>query len=196
MENWLGHIPNLGLSSEHGCFIRDPNSTTWVSLIENLDMSWKDDIKEVFEYYTERTPGSFIEEKECALTWHYRKADPKYGAFQARELQNHLEQNVVGKLPVECLIGKMNVEVRPSLVNKGVIIKRAITQNADIEFMFCAGDDRTDEDMFRILERMELGGFQMIQFTVIVGSVDRKTLAGWKLDSCQDLLDMLQVLTK
>ncbi|KAL7310863.1 hypothetical protein PS15m_010305 [Mucor circinelloides] len=196
LENWLGHIPNLGLSSEHGCFIRDPNSTTWVSLVENLDMSWKDDVKEVFEYYTERTPGSFIEEKECALTWHYRKADPKYGAFQARELQNHLEQNVVGKLPVECLVGKMNVEVRPSLVNKGVIIKRAITQNPDIEFMFCAGDDRTDEDMFRILERMDLGGFQMIQFTIIVGSVDRKTLAGWKLDSCQDLLDVLQVLTK
>jgi len=49
LENWLGHIPNLGLSSEHGCFIRDPNSTTWVSLIENLDMSWKDDVKEVKE---------------------------------------------------------------------------------------------------------------------------------------------------
>ncbi|KAI8636602.1 glycosyltransferase family 20-domain-containing protein [Parasitella parasitica] len=194
LENWLGHIPNLGLSSEHGCFIRDPNSTVWVSLIDNFDMSWKDDVKEVFEYYTERTPGSFIEEKECALTWHYRKADPKYGAFQARELQNHLEQNVVGKLPVECLIGKMNVEVRPSLVNKGVIIKRAITQNPEIEFMFCAGDDRTDEDMFRILERMDLGGIQMIQFTVIVGNVDRKTLANWKLDSHQDLLEILQTL--
>lgn len=157
-------------------------------------MSWKDDVREIFQYYTERTPGSFIEEKAYALTWHYRKADPKYGAFQARELQNHLEQNVVGKLPVECLIGKMNVEVRPSLINKGVVIKRAITQNQDARFIFCAGDDRTDEDMFRILERMELGGIEMILFTVIVGNFTRQTLASWKLDSSQDLLDTLQTL--
>lgn len=196
MENWLGCIPNLGLSSEHGCFIKEPNSSTWVSLIHDFDMSWKGDVKEVFEYYTERTPGSFIEEKECALTWHYRKADPKFGAFQARELQNHLEQNLVGKLPVECLLGKKNVEVRPSLVNKGVIIKRAISQNQEADFIFCAGDDRTDEDMFRILERMEIGGIEMIQFTVIVGNFNRKTLANWKLDSSQDLLHVLQSLTR
>lgn len=159
-------------------------------------MSWKDDVKEVFEYYTERTPGSLIEEKECALTWHYRKADPKFGAFQARELQNHLEQNVVGKLPVECLIGKVSVEVRPSLINKGVIIKRTIAQNPETEFIFCVGDDRTDEDMFRILKIMEIGGIEMIQFTIIVGNFNRKTLANWKLDSSQDLLNVLQSLTQ
>lgn len=48
-------------------------------MLNDIDMSWKEDVKEIFEYYTERTPGSFIEEKQCSLTWHYRKADPKYG---------------------------------------------------------------------------------------------------------------------
>jgi trehalose 6-phosphate synthase/phosphatase len=107
-----------------------------------------------------------------------------------------LEQNIVGKLPVECLAGKMNVEIRPSLINKGNIIKRAITQNPDVEFIFCAGDDRTDEDMFRILERMELGGIEMILFTVIVGNVTRKTIASWKVDASQDLVYILQDITK
>ncbi|KAI7894428.1 glycosyltransferase family 20-domain-containing protein [Mucor mucedo] len=194
LEEWLGHIPNLGLSSEHGCFIRDPKSETWVSMLENVDMSWKDDVMEIFEYYTERTPGSFIEQKECSLTWHYRKADPKYGAFQAMEMQNHLEQSVVGKLPIECITGKMNVEIRPSLVNKGVIIKRALTQNPDVEFILCAGDDKTDEDMFRTLERIELGGNPILQFTVCVGSHNRKTLANWKVDSNQDFIRVLKEL--
>ncbi|KAI8973309.1 glycosyltransferase family 20-domain-containing protein [Mycotypha africana] len=194
LEDWLGHIPNLGLSSEHGCFIREPNSNTWVSLMDDMDMSWQDDVKEIFEYYTERTPGSFIEEKRCSLTWHYRKADPKYGAFQARELQNHLEQNVVGKLPVECLVGKMNVEVRPMLINKGLIIKRVMTQHSSTEFVLCAGDDRTDEDMFRILERLEIGGIEVVPFTVVVGSVQRKTLANWKVDSSKEFVSMLQSL--
>lgn len=110
------------------------------------------------------------------------------------EMQNHLEQNFVGKLPVECLTGKMTVEIRPSLVNKGVIIKRALTQNADIDFILCAGDDKTDEDMFRILERIELGGIELIKFTIIVGSPDRKTLANWKVDSSKDFVRILQQL--
>lgn len=111
-------------------------------------------------------------------------------------MQNHLEQNVVGKLPVECLPGKMNVEMRPSLVNKGTVIKRAITQNPDIEFILCAGHDRSDEDMFRIMERIEIGGNAMIKFTVIVGSVDGKTLADWKVDSPQELVFILEKLNK
>lgn len=109
------------------------------------------------------------------------------------EMQNHLEQNIVGKLPVECLTGKMTVEIRPSLINKGVIIKRALTQNAEIEFVLCAGDDKSDEDMFRILERTELGGLNLVQFKIIVDSLDgRKTLANWKVDSSHEFVQMLE----
>jgi trehalose-phosphatase len=109
------------------------------------------------------------------------------------EMQNHLEQNIVGKLPVECLAGKMTVEMKPSLVNKGAIIKRALTQNPETEFILCAGDDKTDEDMFRILERIELGGTSIVQFAVVVGSPDssRKTMANWKVDSSQEFVQVL-----
>lgn len=111
------------------------------------------------------------------------------------ELSNHLEQNVVGKLPVECLSGKMTVEIRPSLINKGVIIKRTTTKNPNVEFILCAGDDKSDEDMFRVLEKMELGGIQLIQFTIIVGSLDsRKTLANWRVNSTHEFLEMLKTL--
>ena len=33
-------------------------------------------------HYTERTPGSFIEEKEINLTWHYRNSDLEFGEWQ------------------------------------------------------------------------------------------------------------------
>jgi trehalose 6-phosphate synthase/phosphatase len=75
----VGNIPNLGLSAEHGCFIREPNKKDWINMLDKVDMSWKDDVRNIFEYYTERTTGSFIEEKKCTLTWHYRLADPKFG---------------------------------------------------------------------------------------------------------------------
>ena len=36
-------------------------------------------------------------------------------------------------------------------VNKGEIVKRILYSHPDAEFIFCAGDDKTDEDMFRAL---------------------------------------------
>lgn len=48
-------------------------------MLQDVDMSWKDDVRQIFDYYTERTPGSLVEDKEYSLTWHYRNADPKYG---------------------------------------------------------------------------------------------------------------------
>ena len=48
-------------------------------------------------------------------------------------------------------MGKKNFEVRPLAVNKSDIVKRILYFNPDTEFIFCAGDDKTGEDMFRAL---------------------------------------------
>jgi trehalose 6-phosphate synthase/phosphatase len=58
LEDWLGHIGELGLSAEHGCFIRMPGSSKWSNLTETMDMSWQEVVVEVFGRYTERTQGT------------------------------------------------------------------------------------------------------------------------------------------
>ncbi|KAI7848686.1 glycosyltransferase family 20-domain-containing protein [Circinella umbellata] len=196
LEKWLGHIPQLGLSGEHGCFIRDPNSKHTISMLDQIDMGWKEDVMEVFQYYTERTPGSFIESKKCALTWHYRTAeDPKYGAFQAKECQNHLEQSVISKLPVEILVGKKTLEVRPTSINKGEVIKRMIAQHPDASFLLCAGDDKTDEDMFRVLVKMKSKGISQLIFSVVIGPAEKSTLAVWHVETTDQFNQILNTLT-
>ncbi|KAI8137526.1 glycosyltransferase family 20-domain-containing protein [Fennellomyces sp. T-0311] len=154
LDNWLGHLNNLGLSAEHGCYIK--KGGTWENIVEQVDMSWKDEVSKIFNYYTERTQGSFIEHKKSSITWHYRMADVEYGEFQAKECQNHLENNIVPKLPVEILVGKKNLEVRPVDINKGVVAKRILKDASDVDFVVCAGDDKTDEDMFRFLSAAHL----------------------------------------
>jgi len=52
-------------------------------------------------------------------------------------------------LPIDVLVGKKNVEVRPAHTNKGEIVRRLLYQHPDAEFCMCAGDDKTDEDMVR-----------------------------------------------
>lgn len=148
----LGQFRNIGFSAEHGGFVKEPGQDEYRNLTEDLDMTWMKDIRSVFEYYTERTAGSFIEQKKSAVTWHYRGADPDFGSFQAKECQAHLENlTSQNKLAIEVLVGKKNLEVRPLAINKGEIVKRILYDNPDAEFVFCAGDDKTDEDMFRTL---------------------------------------------
>lgn len=150
LDEWMGHIPELGLSAEHGCFIRMPRSDIWKNLAETTDMGWQREVMEIYQHFTERTQGSFIERKKVALTWHYRRADPEYGAFQARECRKQLEEHVSKAWDVEVMAGKANLEVRPRFVNKGFIATRLVEayENGKIpEFILCSGDDFTDEGM-------------------------------------------------
>ncbi|KAI6029859.1 glycosyltransferase family 20 protein [Pisolithus microcarpus 441] len=153
LELHLGHIRHLGMSAEHGGFVREPQNgdREWINFTDKLDMGWMEEVAEIFKYYTERTTGSNIEVKKTAIVWHYRASDPEWGLFQCRQCQDLLENNVVPKRPIEVLVGKKNLEVRPIAVNKGEIVKRLLYTNPDAEFVFCAGDDKTDEDMFRAL---------------------------------------------
>lgn len=107
--------------------------------------------------FAQRTTGSHIEQKKSSITWHYRNADPDYGSFQAKECQAHLENLLdYNHLPIEVLVGKKNLEVRPLAVNKGEIVKRILAAHSDTEFVLCAGDDKTDEDMFRALTAVKV----------------------------------------
>lgn len=159
LSKHLGHLKRIGFSAEHGGYMKDVGNDEWVNLTKELDMTWMKPIKGVFDYYTERTSGSTIEEKRSAITWHYRNADPDFGMFQAKECQAHLENLVADQqMAIEVLVGKKNLEVRPLAVNKGEIVKRILYHNPETEFVFCAGDDKTDEDMFRSLSMLNIHG--------------------------------------
>jgi trehalose-phosphatase len=195
LESWLGSVPLLGMSAEHGCFLKYRETSKWINLSENFDFAWKDDVYQIFEYYTERTPGSFIENKKSSITWHYRLADPDFGSWQAKECQNHLENSVLCKFALEILQGKKNLEVRPQLLSKGVTVSKLC---ADIcpDFVFCAGDDRTDEDMFKVLRKTSGEENNSSIFTCLVGKSSRRTNAFYYLKHPFDVIKFISTLSK
>lgn len=65
---------------------------------------------------------------------------------------------MVDKLPIDVMVGKKNLEVRPAHTHKGEIVKRLTYQHPDADFLLCAGDDKTDEDMFRAVFAIESTG--------------------------------------
>ncbi|KAH7909154.1 trehalose 6-phosphate phosphatase [Hygrophoropsis aurantiaca] len=223
LETHLGHIKRLGMSAEHGGFMREPGVDTWENFTESIDMSWMEEVAEIFRYYTERTTGSHIEMKKSSITWHYRSSDPEWGQFQCRQCQDLLENNLAHKRPIEVLVGKKNLEVRPIAVNKGEIVKRIMYKNPDSEFVFCAGDDKTDEDMFRALHlfpsgsspdtkavmepplsvtlveknsaaEVELAITRDAVFTTAVGHSSKRTLASWHVTTPEEVVDHMLFL--
>jgi trehalose 6-phosphate synthase/phosphatase len=53
LEQHLGYLTNVGFSAEHGGFIRERGETTWKNLTRSIDMSWMNEVLDVFKYYTE-----------------------------------------------------------------------------------------------------------------------------------------------
>ncbi|KAG0634767.1 glycosyltransferase family 20-domain-containing protein [Tuber brumale] len=194
LEKWLGHISELGLSAEHGCFMREPGSDKWVNLAERMNMSWSALCIDIFNRYTERTPGSFVERKSVAVTWHYRRSDQQLGESQAKECMAELESAMEERgYDVEVMTGKANLEVRPRFVNKGEIARKLVAEAEGTPAMvFCAGDDTTDEDMFRALQQSDLPKERL--FTVTVGPSSKPTEANHHLLEPENVIECVGLL--
>lgn len=146
LQNWFGKI-NIGMVAEHGALFRD-KSGKW-ELIEPLTQDWKSEILPILEFYTDKTPGSFIEEKEFSLVWHYRSTDPTLGEIRVREIVDTVSY-FTANMDLQLLEGNKVVEIKNSGINKGRAALRWVN-NEKIDFILAIGDDWTDEDIFRIL---------------------------------------------
>lgn len=146
LEEWFGLIP-LNLVAEHGAAIRRKDGE-W-KFEASLDQSWKPIIGSILELFTQRSPGSFIEEKNHTLAWHYRNVDSELGFIRSRELLDNLH-HMVRNVQLQIIDGNKVIEIRMAGVDKGSVAKRFL-DSEHYDFVLAIGDDKTDEDMFRAL---------------------------------------------
>lgn len=193
LDHWFLDY-RVSLSAEHGCYVRRAGEHEWCDLAAQEDNSWRQIVIEVLQAYTERTQGSVIEVKDAAITWHYRRADPVFGAFQAAHLRAYLERTVAVTYPVNIISGKANLEIRPKLFNKGNIIQKMFQQSKDLpDFVLCMGDDTTDEDMFLVVNEWDE---HHRYFTCLVGPAFKLTTARYHVSTVDDVHDVLFALVQ
>src|SRR5207248_6393743 len=82
--------------------------------------------------------------------WHHRLAEPEFGAWLANELVSMLEA-MLADTELRAFRGQKMVEVRPVWANKGEAFERILAGYSQPDFLFAAGDDCTDEDLFERL---------------------------------------------
>ncbi len=138
----------MTLVAEHGAWVRLPDKGVWEPTT-TLDTRWKDRVRPILQRFTDRIPGSAIEEKETSLAWHYRRVDVGTGALASRELIDTLT-NLTANLELVVLLGNRVVEVRSSRVSKGAFYQSHLADQA-WDFILAIGDDWTDESLFSTL---------------------------------------------
>ena len=111
-------------------------------------MTGKTEILPVLEVYVDRTPGSFIEEKEFSLVWH-RSCDAELAAVRAKELKDVL-LNLTANLNIGVMEGNKVIEIKNTNINKGRAALKWISKK-QWDFILAIGDDLTDEDIFAVL---------------------------------------------
>ena len=173
----------VGLVAEHGYRYREPGRK-W-SPGGPLSTGWRIPILETFRELTGRFPGSFIEEKESSVAYHFRTAGV------------HIEQKVLpviresfGEIhkrytDLEKLEGHKIVEIKSRLYNKGSIASE-LASREPYDFILAAGDDVTDETLFT--------GLAPDAFTIKIGSP--KTSARFRTGNPEGFIDFLGELTR
>ncbi len=183
LAQWFKGL-GVTLIAEHGYSVLRPGLREWEILGPEIDFSWKANVRKIFSQYVATTPGAFIEEKAASVVWHFRKADPEFGRWKSQQLLGNLLE-ILANENVVVHQGQAIVEVSSNQINKGAAVRRLI-DDGDYDCVVCAGDDKTDETMFRLddprIISIKIGGGE--------------TYARYRLESPEVLREFLTALIR
>lgn len=146
LDSWFKDMPII-LAAEHGAWVKYSNK--WESTV-SLDFdSYKKPIIKLLRSYDERTAGAEIEEKDYSIVWHYRNVATELAYIRNTNISRDLQALIIGT-DIDVNYGEKIIEIKPSVVNKGAVLDMLVAKFKP-DFILCAGDDYTDEDMFAVL---------------------------------------------
>jgi len=145
IDDWLGDLP-VDISAEHGSY-RKLAGEQWQRLTDPSE-DWKQALLPTLESTVAALPGSHIEHKSTALVFHYRAVDDETVAAKLSEIMTKLS-DLSSNLPVVIQPGKKIIDIHLSSADKGTAIRHWLNQSPAPDFIMIAGDDTTDEDMFK-----------------------------------------------
>ena len=182
LGNWFDGAWNISFIAEHGVWFKNPGED-W-SMLEQIDNKWKKLVEPILEFYVDQTPGSFIENKNFSLVWHYRKSDPDLGIQRSWELKDQL-MDLISNLNLQIMDGDKVIEIKYSGINKG---KAANYKMGDekFDFILAIGDDWTDEYTFEAMPDTA--------YTIKVGT--KNTKARLYIESVDDVRELLHQISE
>ncbi|EIW74943.1 glycosyltransferase family 20 protein [Coniophora puteana RWD-64-598 SS2] len=126
-------VPGVGVVAENGCFIRTRGTrrepAEWVSMLGSFNMTWKGPCVEILNYFTERTPGAFVEEREASVVWRFWSGakdencpDRQWARRQAAEAQNHIFDSLGERYGLRIIPGANSFLVLPNNISRSTAV--------------------------------------------------------------------------
>ena len=181
LHKWFGSL-SVGIVAEHGAWIREKDKD-WLPAIK-VESNWKEKVRPILQNYEDRLPGSFAEEKEFSLVWHYRAADPELASVRSKELADELGY-FTENTELQVLQDSKSIEVRNVGIDKGMAAKLLLSEKT-FDFVLAVGDDLADEELFKVLPEKS--------YSIKVGLA--KSYAKFNLKNHRDVIQLLTDLAK
>ncbi len=115
-----------------------PIRIEWEPLRPDYSREWVDRVRPVLQHFVDRTRGSFIEEKEYSLVWHYRMSESRFSDWLAQELVAMLE-DMLAETELRAIRGQKIVEIRPGWLHKGSVARRFVEICGPADFQLAFG---------------------------------------------------------
>ena len=164
-------VHGLELRERRGGLVHPPQDMAAIRVIEHA-----------LAPMVEADPRLILEPKPGAIAFHYRRAPEREAECRAA-----MARALDGLKGVVLIDGKMVLEVKPDHVNKGVAISRLLAvEPFSGRIPVFAGDDRTDEDGFEVVNAMK-------GVTIKIGPGD--TRASHRIPSVDVLLAWLKEMS-
>lgn len=177
LDQWLSHLP-INLAAEYGHFIKDQGKP-W-KMEGSRDRSWKHAVRRVLEQLIAAVPGSFIEEKEFSLVWHYWDTEDEVADIAIRAHQDQLD-TVANRFQLVIEPATKDLEVAVPGIDKSAIAEHWLARHK-WDFVLAAGDDTADEVLFKAVPESV--------FTIKIGA--GKSAARYHLPSPKALSTLLE----
>jgi trehalose 6-phosphate phosphatase len=117
-----------------------PEATQYLEKVEELEKRSREELEPL---------GAFVEEKGVTASVHYRNAPPEVGERSVEFVRSEGE-----RLGLRITVGRGVVEARPPIrADKGTAVRTLVEEYSPERAMFI-GDDTTDLDAFRELEKL------------------------------------------
>lgn len=147
-------------------------------------------IREHLNQITDKSKGTFIEDKNLTLSFHYRSADRQQIPEIKLLINQTLKPYIMDGL-VSAIAGKAVIDITPDVNwSKGhfaaLIIKKIAERTKTHPVAIVIGDDTTDEDIFQKLKN---------QITITVGE-KHQSKAKYYLKNPLEVVKFLQLLNK
>lgn len=192
-------LAELYYAGSHGMDIKGPekgskNKKDSESVLFQPASEFLPMIDEVYKQLVEKiksTPGATVENNKFCLSVHYRRVDEKRWNELAQQVKSVLKAYPKLRLTP----GRKVLEIRPTIKwDKGKALEFLLESlgfsNCTDVFPVYIGDDRTDEDAFKILRDRGQG------FGILVSKFPKDTNASYSLQEPDEVMDFLQRLVE